>query len=169
MILQEIIRNIVLYNGLVEPWLRLVKETIFSQNDGILPFEANSLNKISLFPRIALTGTHTITEKNVVLSSYFEREIPHVTKISASTGNTFVSLLVTESIVELGRSNFSMNTSNINFLNDSHSVLSTITTGFFIENTQLFFSHETHEKREYLGEFSLPHEEILLNSFIERR
>ncbi len=169
MILQEIIRNIFLYNGLIEPWLQLVKEALFSQNDGVLSFEANSLNKISLFPRVAQTGTHTITEKKIALSSYFERETFCITKKSASTGNTVISLLATENIVELGRNSFSTNISSMNFLNDSHSVMLTTTTGFFIENTQLFFSHETHEKREYLGEFSLLHEENLMNSFIERR
>jgi len=169
MLLQEIIRNIFLYNGLIEPWIKSVKEDRTLRKKKVVYPEANSSIKVSLVPLISATGTRTITKRNIHSLYYFKTEKANMTENSASIGNNIISMLATENIAELGKNSFSTSVSSINLLNDSYSAMSVTTTGFFIENTQLFFSHETHEKREYLGEFSLLHEENLLNSFIERR
>jgi len=169
MILQEIIRNIALYNGFILPWIQSVKENLFIDKNNAVYLEANSSNKVSLFPLISITGTHTITGRNINLLHYLEGKEICITKDSASNSNDFISMLVTEKIVGLGKSNFFTHSPSVRFSSDYITAAQITTTGFSIENIQLFFSHETHEKREYLGEFSLPHEENHFNSFIERR
>ena len=169
MILQEVIRNIVLYNAFIKPWLKSVSEYLLAGKSKVALYEANSFNKLLVFPLTTVTGTHTIAYKEIVSQNFFERRNTAMTRDSALNGNGSIGVLMEEDAVGSSKSGLSAESLRINFSASSYPITATATTGFIFENTYLFFSHETHEQREYLGEFSLPHEENLFNSFIERR
>jgi hypothetical protein len=176
MILQDLIRNIVLYNGVIDPYLQYVKEYVFSllnssnrQNINVADaFRAYSQRNRIVFISSFVTGTHT--------TSYVEKTLLddsstiHLEKCITLnySSNVMLTMPTDKGTVKSNKTQSQVNSSSIVYTQNQTGTYVESTTGSFNEKPNLFFSHETHEKREYLGEFSLPHEEIQINTFIGR-
>jgi hypothetical protein len=177
MILQDIIRNVVLYNGVIDPYLKSVKEYVLSlfissykQPGELLSYyHGYSTNKTVFFASDSFTGTLTIPNSERLLLDNFKPVAKSLISTLKVSSNSLMSMLVSESVANSSKTYSVTMSSRINSFTKDVVSGQEITTGSYFEYTSLFFSCETHEKREYLGEFSLPHEENHFNSFIERR
>src|SRR6266568_2711381 len=185
MILQELLRNIVLYKGVIRPVLQSWKESLVAvylkppylsayQRTSFSHFEAredrfragaNTQNSLIYFT-FSLpdqTGTRTISYADLISvnNSAIKRE-ERVSKL-ALTSNILLTVLtddlVDECAVRVGKTYLHSLLSSTELLNKSISQSRNVTTGCIYKETYFFLSLETHEKREYLGEFSLTHEE----------
>ncbi|HSX08583.1 MAG TPA: hypothetical protein VLF93_00335 [Candidatus Saccharimonadales bacterium] len=168
MILQELIRNIVMYNGVINPVLQSVKESILSfisaarreQALGVTS-QGYSSQKLELYTHELLSGTRTIPNREVIIIDSFREVKKVLLDMPKIDSNTIFSMLMGEEIEEPSKT--SSATMSVGAVLEDRK-----TTGFLTEYTLIYFSRETHEGREYLGEFSLSHEENQLNSPIER-
>src|SRR5277367_5777183 len=76
MILQDLLRNIVLYNGIINPYLQSVKEYVLTflspsykhQGELLLTTEASLPQKLHILVSIPSTGTRTHSYKEFVVS-----------------------------------------------------------------------------------------------------
>ena len=161
MILQDLIRNIVLYKGFINPFLQSVIDYVLqlksvskASHDEGLAFKSVKIDEIQSLVR--LTGTHTIPGGKVIGLAAEDRA---QTLYSAANGNVTVTLLVDESLDVSAQTYLQASFAARDSFQSRTIPMGKVTTGFFIENTYFVLSRETHEKREYLGEFSLSHEE----------
>ncbi len=191
MLLQELLKNIILYKGIVKPIMQswsdglIVEYTnqlyllgclsiLSSLNEakmtsGMLGYEAKSL-EISFENAIAeSTGTRTISDFSTVSNT---SQAGKFSLGKASFGNSLIAMLsngqIDENAVKTGKTYLQTHPLLvIQLQSDSTKTIST-TTGLLSNKLCFFLSRETHEKREYLGEFSLTHEEThLLVAFKE--
>jgi hypothetical protein len=176
MILQDLLRNIVLYNGIFNPYLQSVKEYILTflslsykhQEELLLASEADLPHKLSILASLPATGTRTFSERELVISSQIVTENTIEKLHSLESGNQTITVLMNDGIDITGKTHSDNTELGIDISENVTFSSPSITTGSINEYIQLFFSSETHEKREYLGEFSLTHEEIHFNSLMER-
>ena len=187
MILQELIRNIVLYKGFIQPLIQAVKENAvhiytstsnkfavsqllaIKKNARVGNYEAVSSYIMVSVPLALTTGTRTIPSRHKLIQTDSNRDQMYETRSSSLDSNTTITMLMSESIDITTQTSLSSIPVRTQFISATLITNETVTTGFFTRHTLLYFSHETHEKREYLGEFSLPHEENRFNSLQERR
>jgi hypothetical protein len=188
MILQDLIRNYILYRGVIRPILTAWKDSLTpSPYREIVPslspelkldinkakelgggeelgwdisddYEAMSLTKVS--------GTHTITDHIVSSMSdsgpFYEAQNKRITALSSKIMHT---VLIDSSSINcfdgIGQTHVYSLVLDAKTTELSVAKTQCLTTGF--ESKQInSFLFETHEKREYLGEFSLTHEETYL-------
>jgi len=177
MILQELLRNIVLYRGVVKPVLQAWKESLFLRYIRLTPQlviknhiqEAVSLEAVS---HAFLTGTLTIpfyivaVVESIILNQAKQRTI------SATVGNDKCTVLmgggVAEKAVTSSITDYFCYSLGMDKFSPVRTIQRDLTTGFIIENLYLYLS-ETHEERELLGGFSLSHEGNPLLYLTERR
>jgi hypothetical protein len=195
MILQELLRNYIVYREVLKPLFESWKESFavgqYKEVTGYSSSELNlALNKAKTLrdgeefgwdisdeedarSLSHITGTRTIASGNAVVwrdSDVFYEE--GSSKILASAGRDAYVVLrydqVSEYAVEIGKTythHFFLGTE---FLMQNASKISGTTTGYESKQINFILSRETHEKREYLGEFSLTHEEIPLQVFFKK-
>jgi len=188
MILQDLLRNIVLYKGVIRPVLQSWKESLVAvylkppylsvyhrtsfplSEAGEDRFRAGANSQYSFiystFSLSELSGTRTISYADLISinNSTIKRE-ERASK-SALTSNNLLTVLTTGLVVEdtvaIGKTHLRSHVSSTGLLSKSLSQSRNATTGYTYRETYFFLSLETHEKREYLGEFSLTHEETPL-------
>lgn len=173
MILQELIRNIVLYNEFIKPYIRSVKDHVlsfdrFSYRRTLQNFAKHQLylpQKTAFSSFSAMTGTQNISTEKCIVSD----QIKDIDRDTQRNSSSIISMLIQKKVVILGKTHFSTECTSLDAVEKQTITVSKTTTGLIIAYTQIFFSRETHEKREYLGEFSLPHEENRFTSLYERR
>ena len=190
MILQELLRNIVLYRSLINPLLQLVKENMFTlwklpyapQESDLKLIKRQTwveakkngehISQVSDLSLFNISKTNTIPMQIYQCVNYKSRIVKEKEQYTATISRFDMFVLGndrdSEWPMESTKTILSINVLCLNFLSLASGVLSGTTTGLTFEKCILYFSHETHEKREYLGEFSLTHEEIQFNSMKER-
>jgi len=188
MILQELIRNWILYREVLKPILGSWKDSLRAgyskeifltssselnlalinakgiRDGGELGWDTSDEYHTSSLNRIS--GTHTITKYAAHPMHGTELlEWPTATCDSAliSKGGCILlrGNLVDEKTANKGKTSSSISASYIDFSNLALEMTGDTTTGFESKQINTFLI-ETHEKREYLGEFSLTHEETPL-------
>lgn len=177
MILQELLRNIVLYRGVFTPLFISWKEYLLSASLGkykfledasalqpftkpfqtlFLPIAKNTMSQKNVLSFLKeRVETHTITFAKAFSIEYLPSETIITAMKLAMDSNSFISVLMGSSD---GKYAVTTTKTEVSLFGSS----SNITTGFVFEKIGSFLFHETHERREYLGEFSLLHEEIHL-------
>lgn len=196
MILQDLIRNIVLYKGIIRPFLQSWKESLllvtYRVSPSVAPVNTQTRKKRVMQPRVRrvnasshldkfiyrltkeITSLNTITAHKIVLSEDFSFSSLNIsTEIVTLNSRSFTLLLegndLKEQAIMTSKTVVSATDSAVIFVSEKASNSTCSTTGFDTEKISSFLFHETHERREYLGEFSLPHEEIHLMYRKERR
>jgi hypothetical protein len=187
MILQELIRNIVLYKGFIQPLLQTVKDNavyiytttsnkfavsqllVIKKKARIGEFEAISSYITVFVPLSVITGTPTLPSHHKLIQVDSNRDQIYETRSLSLDSNTTITMLISENVDMTAQTSSLSVPTRTQFISSTLIINETLTTGFFVRHTILYFSHETHEKREYLGEFSLPHEENRFNRLQERR
>jgi len=191
MILQEFIRNFILYREVVRPVLSSWKDSLaggyYKEIAGNTSSElVFALHNIMMcgdgeelgwdisddYEAISLTGvsgTRTITDKHIIIQNRSEAEIFWETaSVSKKISIMLTKAEIDEEIEGIGKTN------NLTYASSEKNVIlgmdkfTTTTTGFESKQIKSFLISETHEKREYLGEFSLTHEETPLFAISER-
>jgi hypothetical protein len=189
MILQELLRNYILYREVLRPLIKSWSAsltTVYPRHLSLITSQkasvASNLNlnvsdqasetrfNTSISESISLTkmtGTHTITSHEEYVMTEYELLYKLKNKnISALTGNRVHIVLRNDSSSELAAKTRKTRSqsllSSIDNLNQKISKTVSATTGYESKQLNTFLSLETHEKREYLGEFSLTHEETPL-------
>jgi len=173
MILQDLIRNILLYNGVIDPYIQSVKGYVFSflassirQNNNISSvLRAYNPEERAICLPSSITGTCTTSYTENVFSVNSQTFYGVHNEIQYRDSSIAIAMPVDENIVNSSKTHSRTDSSSLIYTHNQTGTYVESTTGFYTEKPNLFFSHETHEKREYLGEFSLPHEEIQLNIF----
>ena len=188
MILQELIRNIVVYKGVIKPVLLLWKESLLVRynslaQSGFYKKGASEFTKtkmvapnMSILKIISLsniTGTRTIPLQRKITKDNFSLLLSKRIFKSALTGSSVSSVLIDtrmdEDIAATSKTIFQSQIARLSFLPQVSKQKSISTTGFTIETTYYFSFRKTHEERELLGGFSLTHERNQLMSTLERR
>lgn len=188
MFLQDLIRNVVIYKGVMRPFIESWREHLMTaymkQNphyayqisDFPLPKPKKQkprfslycntdlkLSKVSLFEQ---SGTRTITNMRLLANDNFNIYQGKASHRYNATSNNIITVLTDavydEDIVLSNKTEhiYAQTTTDFVILSSLHTY--SATTGFTRKNINTFLSLETHEKREYLGEFSLTHEETPL-------
>jgi len=188
MILQEFIRNYILYREVLKPILGSWKESLvlsYSKESFILSStlfnlalnKGNTLgggeelgwdisDEYEAMAPTKTTGTNTITDYKdvlVMISDLFVRQeyFSETALVSKEVVIVLTNSTVNENAVDPGKTSSQTIISDTNFEVLRKSQTRVATTG--CESKQInSFLFETHEKREYLGEFSLTHEETPL-------
>jgi len=188
MILQEFIRNYILYREVLKPILGSWKESLvlsYSKESFILSStlfnlalnKGNTLgggeelgwdisDEYEAMAPTKTTGTNTITDYKdvlVMISDLFVRQeyFSETALVSKEVVIVLTNSMVNENAVDPGKTSSQTIISDTNFEVLRKSQTRVATTG--CESKQInSFLFETHEKREYLGEFSLTHEETPL-------
>lgn len=192
MILQELIRNFILYREVVKPMVFSWKDSFTTKYQreiaGNQSFELiSALQTIKArgggeelgwdisddYERMAVAktaGTHTITDKHRVLYNKSEAGVFWETaSISKKMSILLRDNRMSEKAAKIGKM------IQATFVSTGHVVilatkeLTSTTTGFESKQIKSLLITEIHEKREYLGEFSLPHEETPLMTYLEGR
>jgi hypothetical protein len=185
MLLQELIRNFALYKGVMKPFIESWKDSLVTlytkQNyqyayqieEMPIPKSKKNRSRLSVYFKNALNisefslsdGTGTLTIAYVKSTNYdiFWLDGVENGREFAVTGNTVITMLIDGPCID------NLVISDKTLLFDTYtgteyfhlSSLNTysITTGFTTKNVCSMLISETHERREYLGEFLLPHEE----------
>jgi hypothetical protein len=177
MILQDLIRNVFLYKGVIKPFLKSWKENLIAPSSASLSLFENNLASFGIlktfqgpFPsRIEAAiakkavsaefnsrlGTHTIVITKAISLQYLSSEIVIRIMEVVTNGSTIITMLMNDEVHKQVVT--ATKTMTEQLTKDKN-----LTTGFANLTISSFLFHETHEKREYLGEFSLHHEEALL-------
>ena len=188
MILQDLIRNYVLYRGVLKPLLVSWKEALSAGyqreivgGTSFLPFLALNRREslgdgeemgwdisdeydLSLLAKIS--GTRTITDYIKHSMRGFEVFYQRGASLGASlSGNSECIVLrgsmIEDNAVSITKTSSQTSISTEDFGDSATSHTINKTTGYDKQQINSFL-FETHEKREYLGEFSLTHEETPL-------
>jgi hypothetical protein len=194
MILQELIRNFILYREVVRPMLASWKDSFaagyYREIASISSHELNmAINKVKALGDgeelgwdisdeyeatsvSQISGTRTITDSLTHPTYHFAIfNEAKMTFGSASVSKEIYIVLTSERLgnqaVKSGKTFTGEYISNSNVI--SLATLQNIyaTTGYANQQINSILISETHEKREYLGEFSLTHEETPLMNFAE--
>jgi hypothetical protein len=191
MILQELIRNFILYREVVKPMLSSWRDSLttgyykgiagYSSSELIFAlhtisardggeelgwdisddYEAMSLTQIS--------GTRTITDKHIIFQDKAEaRTSWHAALLSRKIPSMLTSAGSHEKTIDTGKTNSLSYEPSQEIIILATKRVKISTTGSESKQIKSFLITETHEKREYLGEFSLTHEETPLYAFSER-
>jgi len=188
MILQDLLRNIVLYKGIIRPYVQSWREYLLSafalqnhqknvkytpdysfeaqqeslERNGItLILQGNDYSSLS-----NITGTRTISKNETDSTVDLCLHQPSHTIMSATISNNrpvvLVGSLVNDYIAVTGKSFLSADTVIAIIPRPGSIITKALTTGFTFANICSFLFFETREKGGSLGERSLPHGETLL-------
>ena len=193
MILQELIRNYVLYREVLKPLLvswkdslttGYYKEFAYNSSSGLLlalnkakslgdgeelgwdisdEYEAKSVTQI--------TGTHTITVQRFLLQHEYDLVDQNEIRLKRNGASNYTHIVlgsthVQEYVMKSSKTISALSSLALKLIPSGSSQGQFFTTGY--ESKQInSFLFETHEKREYLGEFSLTHEETPLMCQLE--
>jgi len=169
MFLQELLRNIVTYKGVIKPYIAVWKEALVlrygtTSTQVVINNKAVTASIVEAISISHITGTLTIPTH---MMSFSRRDLSKEGRTMALVGNNICTVLIKNEVGEYAVSTgktLSLNNeifSGEAIVSNDSSRNSTI--GFTIEKQYLFLLPETHGKRELLGGFSLSHEG---NSFL---
>ncbi|HVA96369.1 MAG TPA: hypothetical protein VND99_01820 [Candidatus Acidoferrales bacterium] len=176
MILQELLRNIVLYKGVVKPLLQTWTDSLrgmYARQKYFASFSKALIDhsEAEIQPFIADWGYYTQPHKSKfslsnTTGTHTMSYIDLIAKHKSLAGNDFMVVL-TDGLVDEGVERTSKTyyqtvatTGKLSVLISSFTAC--VTTGHLVEDIYAHLVPETHGKREYLGEFSLTHEETQL-------
>ena len=191
MILQELIRNFILYREVVKPMFVSWKDSFAASYSKEIAGDSSSELIFALqsikgggdgeelgwdisdeYEEMSLTqvsGTRTITDKHIIHQKMPEPEnFNRTASVSRKISIVLKVPKASENIVDIVKTRIFTVTSSANKVILGTEEKTNATTGFESKQIKSFLISETHEKREYLGEFSLTHEETQLFAFSER-
>lgn len=173
MILQELLRSTVLYKGVVRPLVQTWTDSVvsrYSKQNLLLPYQTASLSsfddslplKEAVVDETSMMLGMSLSLSEITGTRTISSQIAFSNSKQAISNNRDVMLVcgpINERIAELGKTHYRAYPEYVDLRSGSSSLVVGSTTGYYTEQIYFYLISETHERREYLGEFSLTHEE----------
>jgi hypothetical protein len=181
MILQELLKNIVFYKDLIKPILRTWTESLYASYSKSKYRYLHQNAKLNL-PEPERASNKAVSGKEMVDSacslmnsemtgtltmSYFDATNQNEITIGNIAVSMLVQAMIYEYAVKSGKTRSRMCIANNKVISNTTVKTLESTTGYTKKEVNPFLITKTHEEREYLGEFSLTHEEVRLSKLKE--